>query len=292
MRRWLAGCLAILAVLSMMAAAAPVSVTVRGDSVVWTDAAPYVEDGRTMTPVRAVAEAMGLEVAWDGADRRVEVSRTYSPESSLYQAELQSGLREYVAQRTVRMWVGRETYEVVNQYAVYDGRAAVVSRVGESTGEMDAAPTLRGGRTYVPIRYVAEQFGYDVLWEGGSRTVQIVTQLTPGWSYAWSIEPGGSLVLAIHTPVNVASAEITSVTVSGLAGSATPALEEPGEADLARIRATAGESAQLLDVVRLTYPFAAGSSYVLSFSLALTKANGAAAEGGGSFQVTLPAAAE
>ena len=43
-----------------------IQVLVDGQPVVWTDAIPFAnKDSRTMVPLRATAEAMGLDVVWD-----------------------------------------------------------------------------------------------------------------------------------------------------------------------------------------------------------------------------------
>ena len=38
---------------------------------------------------------------------------------------------------------------------------------------MDTAPIIKGDRTYLPARYVAEYFGYTVGWDGSTNTVII-----------------------------------------------------------------------------------------------------------------------
>ena len=38
---------------------------------------------------------------------------------------------------------------------------------------MDTAAVIVSDRTYAPVRYLAEFFGYDVGWDGASRTVLI-----------------------------------------------------------------------------------------------------------------------
>ena len=123
--------------------------------------------------------------------------------------------------------------------------------------------------------------------------VDVVSALSADWSYAWSIDPGepGSLVLALHTPVNVASAEITSVTVTAAGGRAeTLDLQAAGADDEARIRETVGADAALLDAVRGAHAFQAGASYTIGFTAVLTKANGAQETVTDTFQVQLPAA--
>ena len=278
-------------------AAAPVAVTVHGTAVQWTDAAPYLEDGRTMVPLRAAAKAMGLEVQWHNAERRVDVSRTYTPQNSVYQAELETGGKEFLRKRTVSTWIGQRTYTIVNQYGTYDGNAVTEGRQHSRSGEMDAAPVIRENRTYLPIRYVAEQFGYDVLWDGASRTVRLVSELPVDWNYAWSIsgvqdtEDPGSLILSVHTPSNLTGAAFTMVSVActSAPGETDGVCEilPADDADLQRIRLTAGEDAQLLDTVRVEYPFQNGKAYTIRFALTLTKANGAVSAASGSFQVDL-----
>lgn len=41
------------------------------------------------------------------------------------------------------------------------------------TVEMDTAAVIVNDRTYAPVRYLAEFFGYTVDWDGKSRTVII-----------------------------------------------------------------------------------------------------------------------
>ena len=292
MGRWRLGRLLLAAAAAVLvmtgpAAAAP-SVTVRGTEVAWTDAVPYLDGGRTMAPVRAVAEALGLTVQWDEANRRVDLRREYGADSSLYRAELQTGQWEYLAVRELHLWIGSPSYEVTNVYAVQDGRTVTQSRTGSHTGELDAPAVIRGGRTYAPVRYIAEAFGFDVIWDSG--TVRIVSSLTADWSYAWSIdEDGGTLVLALHSPVNVASAEITSVSVTPAGGRAEPLdAAAAGSQGEARIRQAIGSDALLLDAVAAEYPFQAGGSYTIAFTAELHKANGASQAVSDTFLVQLP----
>ncbi len=118
-------------------APAAVSVTVNGAPVHFTDALPFIdENSRTMVPLRAVAEALGLTVSWDGAAR--EASFT-------------------------------------------DGSRTIIFPIGSSTArtedgspvEMDTAAVIVNDRTYAPVRYLAQYFGFAVGWDAAARTVQI-----------------------------------------------------------------------------------------------------------------------
>lgn len=299
MRRMTARCLSLLIVVSLFivsVTAASVKVTVRGTPVVWSGSVPYINEQHvTLTPVRDVAEAMGLTVRWVQSDKMVELSRTYTPSNSVYQAELQSGKKEFILSRTMRLWVGRNTFTVSNQYAITDGQSITTSRTGQTSGAMTAAPVLRNSQTFVAIRSVAEQFGFDVIWDQAAQTVRIVNGLASDWSYAWSVTASGDgcLLVGVHSPVNLRSARITGVSVrcttapstaDGVRSFRTATAQEDG-----LIQDVAGASAQVLDTVRVDYPFTAGESYTITLTLAITKSNGASATVSGSFQVTLPA---
>ena len=52
--------------MSTTAFAADINVTVEGTPVAWTDAKPFIdENDRTLVPLRPIANALGLEVAWN-----------------------------------------------------------------------------------------------------------------------------------------------------------------------------------------------------------------------------------
>ena len=114
---------------------AAVSVTVNGAAVAFPDVRPLIENGRTLTPVRAVCEAAGLSVGW--SDGVVTVT---------------DGAR-YVS------------FAVSEPSLVIDGAPT----------PLDCAPVTRDGRTLIPIRAVMEAFGFCVDWDGETRTVMIVT---------------------------------------------------------------------------------------------------------------------
>ncbi len=48
--------------------------TVRGTTNVTLDAPPRIIDGRTLIPVRALAEALGFTVSWDANSRTVSIA--------------------------------------------------------------------------------------------------------------------------------------------------------------------------------------------------------------------------
>lgn len=96
---------------------------------------PVVINDRTLVPIRAIIEAMGGTVGWDG-DKR-EVSLDYSGDN-------------------IRLVIDNTT-------AYLNGEA----------NELDTAPTIINGRTMLPIRFIAESFGFEVAWDGETKTVTI-----------------------------------------------------------------------------------------------------------------------
>jgi N-acetylmuramoyl-L-alanine amidase len=49
----------------------------------------------------------------------------------------------------------------------------VITTNGKTT-QMDSAPLIENGRTYLPARYIAEALGYTVQWNAAGQTVNIV----------------------------------------------------------------------------------------------------------------------
>lgn len=97
-------------------------------------------NGRVMAPVRPVLETMGAEVAYDGG---------------VVTATMDDG-------RVLTYTVGTDTV------AVTDG-------AGETkTFAMDCASYIRGGSTFVPVRFFGEALGMYVLWDGDFNAVVLV----------------------------------------------------------------------------------------------------------------------
>jgi hypothetical protein len=131
------------------AASVRISVTVGklaatvGGGTVKLDAAPYINrtSGRTMVPMRFIGEAFGAAVTWDAPTRRVSVET--------------KGTLNHIPLLMI-MTIG-STRAIVNGKTV----------------TLDVAPAIVAGRTFVPLRFVAEAFGADVAWNATTRTATI-----------------------------------------------------------------------------------------------------------------------
>ena len=105
------------------------------DKPIELDAAPLIENDRVLVPMRGVLESLGYTVRWD------ETAQTASA--------IKGGLR-------ITLPLGSNIVSV-------NGKAV----------EIDAPAKIYGARTYVPLRFLAEYSGAQVLWDGASSTVSI-----------------------------------------------------------------------------------------------------------------------
>ncbi len=117
------------------AAAKPITVNIDG-RVSSPDPAPLLEGGVVYVPLRGVLENLGARVEYFPAEKRIEIR----------QNDKTYVLRPEIANATV----GSEILPV-------------------------AAPKLVAGRAFVPLRSIAELFGYRVGWLSAERTVAIYT---------------------------------------------------------------------------------------------------------------------
>lgn len=99
---------------------------------------PIIVGGRIMVPLRTIFEALGADVRWIESTRSVIATRKFT-----------------------RVWlrIGSRTMQVNDRKIV-----------------LDAAPLLHKGKTLIPVRAVAESFGYEVGWDSVTRSVRIINQ--------------------------------------------------------------------------------------------------------------------
>ena len=100
-----------------------------------SDAAPFIEESRTLVPLRVISENLGLNVDWNSETKEVTIS---------------NGEENFV------FVIGEKYYEK-----------------SDSQIPMDAAPKIVSDRTFVPIRVIAELLNKEVNWDNANRTVVI-----------------------------------------------------------------------------------------------------------------------
>jgi len=97
------------------------------------DAAPFIKDGRTLLPIRALIETLGGTVQWNAQTKTATVA---------------------LGSRTMVLTVG-STKALVNGSPV----------------TLDVAPMIVKGRTFLPLRAVAENLGLGLAWDAASQTI-------------------------------------------------------------------------------------------------------------------------
>jgi hypothetical protein len=99
------------------------------------DAAPFIENGTTMVPVRGVFEELGAAVEWDGTTGTVNAKR--------FDAHIQ-------------LSVGK-----------------IEVSVNGEIKSLPKAPVNINGRVFIPLRFVSEALGAEVGWEQSANSISI-----------------------------------------------------------------------------------------------------------------------
>ena len=131
MRRWLMLLLSVLLLFTLVvpaSAAEQFQVKVMMDGVeLKFDANPFVEDGRTLVPVRHLSEALGFLVGWDESEQKVTLTKD---------------------ETVIVLWIG--------------SNKVLVNGV---EGKIDVPAKKINDRTFVPIRFIAETLNTYVGWD-------------------------------------------------------------------------------------------------------------------------------
>ena len=130
-------CAALLtaAAVSSVQAATPVDIMVNGNYVK-TDTEPVMENGTVLAPIRAVANALGCEsVKWNDAAKTAEL---------------------VYGSKNIKISIGKST-----------------AQVNDENKKLASPARLINNRTFVPVRFIAENFGADVFWNSRTHTVNI-----------------------------------------------------------------------------------------------------------------------
>ncbi len=99
------------------------------------DIDPVNINGRNLVPLRALTEAMGATVEWNGKNQGITINKD----------------------NTVVKLTLNSKYASVNDKPV----------------DLDVPATSINGTTFVPVRFIAESFGYDVDWSDRAKTMDV-----------------------------------------------------------------------------------------------------------------------
>ncbi|MCL2376029.1 MAG: stalk domain-containing protein [Defluviitaleaceae bacterium] len=168
MKKLLSAMLTLMLVMGIFAPVAlyandEIIVTIDGVAVQF-DTPPQIIEDRTMVPMRAIFEALGATVEWDGETQSITAITAQGDE--------------------IHLMVGSTTI-TINGVADY----------------MEVAPQLVDDRTLVPARFVAQAMGANVVWDNDTRTVIITTHrdrvagsvISAGSTQSFAIDQYGTL---------------------------------------------------------------------------------------------------
>ncbi|MTV49903.1 hypothetical protein GJ688_13060 [Heliobacillus mobilis] len=104
-------------------------------------AEPYIKEGRTMVPLRVIAENLNTKVNWNGPEGRIDLVKDL---------------------KTIKMWIGKPD-------VLKDGVPLQLKDASPSV-----VPEIVDGSTFVPLRTVVDALGAKVEWDASTRTVKIL----------------------------------------------------------------------------------------------------------------------
>lgn len=108
------------------------------------DQPPIIDsNGRTLVPLRFVAEQLGTDVEWDSRSQSALISK---------------GIQ------TVILTVGETEVSITNS------RTKTIA-----TKKLDTAAIIENRRILVPVRFISETLGLEVKWNNYTRTVNLYT---------------------------------------------------------------------------------------------------------------------
>ncbi len=96
--------------------------------------------GRTVVPIRAIVEALGGTIEWDGTERKVTINFNGT---------------------VIELWIDKPQARVNGEMKWID------------PSNHDVKPIIINSRTMLPLRFVAENLGCTVNWDAATRTITI-----------------------------------------------------------------------------------------------------------------------
>ncbi|OLR61626.1 copper amine oxidase N-terminal domain-containing protein [Peptoniphilus porci] len=113
----------------------PLNGIIVNDHIVYSDVYPYIKNSRTYVPIRFIAEELGYDVKWDGANKKVIMKN---------------------GNTNVELTIGSNKMKV-------NGKVLT----------LDAPAEIKDERTFVPLRAIAESFGEKVDYSKDYKAVYI-----------------------------------------------------------------------------------------------------------------------
>lgn len=111
-----------------------IKIEIDGKSIV-SDVAPFIDNNRTLVPIRVISENLGYSVNWDNQTRKVTVKNN---------------------DKSIELTIGKKEVNI-----------------NGTNSSIDVAPMIKSERTFVPLRFISESFDNYVNWDNNTKTVII-----------------------------------------------------------------------------------------------------------------------
>ena len=118
-----------------------------------TEDTPFLTDGRTLVPFRAIFEKLDFEVRWESEAKQINAERRKDKKR----------IRCNIQTIENRMIVMLDDYVTESNGFVNDT-------------SFEVPPQIVSGKTYIPLRAVSEALGCDVEWNGNTKTITIIAK--------------------------------------------------------------------------------------------------------------------
>ncbi len=133
--------------------------TINGEPQYPFELPPFIHQGRTLVPIRFIAEAFGAEVEYITVPQEIQIRLDLM---------------------RIRIWIN-------NPKALIEPIPPSEEPIKEVI--LDAPPIIRYARSFVPIRFISEAFGATVEWEASTQTITIYYKEAPPSNRRLPAEP-------------------------------------------------------------------------------------------------------
>lgn len=199
----------------------PVQIDVDNEEVV-----PFIDEasGRTMLPLRCLAENLGFAVEWVEAENKIFIKKS----RTMIELTVQENKCFIRLLKPVRP---NPIDTPISSYSDF---------LYSSEYELDAAPQVISDRTFVPLRFIAEMFEYDTIWDVAEQKIYLtqtdidkIAAITPEVRQEEGVYQIGIVIenfSKIPLLLYVNNGNWINVTIYGKAGTKISILPQPGPA--------------------------------------------------------------
>lgn len=99
---------------------------------------PFIINGRTLLPLRALVEALEGNVEWVESEKKINIT---------------------LKEKSLNLWIGK--------------KAAKVNNIEKT---LDVPPTIINGRTMVPVRFIGENLDYEIGWNPDLKKITVIAK--------------------------------------------------------------------------------------------------------------------